>query len=154
MALKPDRISVLGATDISYFMNEVAERGIVVIHATAGSGAAMDDANATVAIPGSGTGDPAGLLLNDVVNIDLTRQHINWHKDEVQLGGKVTLLRHGQVTTNAIPAADNPTAGDPLYYTEDGEVTTSAGSSQIGRFLSRKDADGYVKIEVNFATTN
>jgi Arc/MetJ family transcription regulator len=36
---------------------------------------------------------PVGLLLNDMVNIDLTRQHLNQHKDEVQKGGKVTLLK-------------------------------------------------------------
>ena len=79
MALKPDRHEVV--TDISFFMNETAERGIIVTHSTAGSGAAMDDSNALVAIPTTASGSaPAGLLLNDVVNIDLTRQHLNQHQ--------------------------------------------------------------------------
>ena len=67
MALRPDRNEHL--TDLSFFMNETAERGIVVIHDTGGSGAAMDDSTALVKI---GSGTPAGLLLNDVVNFDLT----------------------------------------------------------------------------------
>ena len=109
MALKPDRIEAY--TDISLFMNEVAERGGVVVHLTAGSGAAMDDANAVVELPSAATGNaPAGLLLNDVVDLDLTRQHINWHQDEVQKGSKVTILRQGFVTTNMIASGVTPTA--------------------------------------------
>ena len=53
MALKPGR-RVTDGEDIGYFMNETAERGIVVVHtnATSGLGEALDDANAAVAIPG------------------------------------------------------------------------------------------------------
>ena len=63
-------------------MNEVGEKGEVLVFSTGGSGAAMDDASAVVTTPST---DPsgeqlAGILLNDVVNLDLTRQHINWQK--------------------------------------------------------------------------
>ena len=92
MALKPDRVELL--TDISFFMNTTATRGGVVSAVTAGSGVSMDDANAVVAYATNPSGaKPIGVLLNDVVNLDLTRQHINWHKDEIQKGGKVTVLR-------------------------------------------------------------
>lgn len=151
MALKPDRKYHIG-TDIHYFMNEVAERGIIVVHddSTTGVGAAMDDADAVVRVPtGSGDGEPAGLLLNDVVNLDLTRQHINWHKDEVQIGGKVTVLTHGWVVTDQIVSGNNPKAGDAAYFDADGELTTSSGSPQVGKFLSGKDSDGYAKVEIN-----
>ena len=151
MALKPDRKYTSG-TDISYFMNETASRGIVVVFdvATTGSGAAMDDAGATVSIPTGTGGDPAGILLNDVVNLDLTRQHINWHKDEVQLGGKVTVLRNGYVVTDQIATGIEPVAGNKAYHQASGQITTADGSLQpIGRFLSSKDADGYAKVEVN-----
>ena len=91
MALKPDRIE--DYVDVSFFMNSVAERGGVAVHVTSGSGVSMDDASAVVAYAASQSGTvPAGLLLNDVVNLDLTRQHINWHRDEVQVGSKVALL--------------------------------------------------------------
>ena len=92
MALKSDRNEV--QTDISFFMNEVATRGGVVSLSTGGSGAAMDQGSALVTYAVSGARVvPMGILLNDMVNLDLTRQHINQHKDEVQKGGKVTILR-------------------------------------------------------------
>jgi hypothetical protein len=149
MALKPDRIEAY--TDISFFMNEVAERGGVVVHLTSGSGVSMDDASAVVEYAADQSGTvPAGLLLNDVVNIDLTRQHINWHKDEVQVGSKVTVLRQGQVTTDMVASGVAPSAGDDAYYSANGLLTTNATNSvKVGRFLSAKDADGYVKVDIN-----
>ena len=150
MALKPTRIE--SYTDVSYFMDTVAERGGVVVHTTSGSGASLDDGNAVVAYPTgvvSGT-KPAGLLLNDVVNLDLTRQHINWYRDEVQLGGKVTLLRQGQATTDMVASGQTPTAGTDAYYDATGKLTTvSTNSTKVGRFLSSKDSDGYVKVDIN-----
>jgi hypothetical protein len=147
MALKADRIEAL--SDISFFMNTVAERGGVVSVVTAGSGVSMDDANAVVRYAPTVSGSkPLGILLNDVVNYDLTRQHINWHKDEVQVGGKVALLRQGQVTTNMVTGS--PTAGADAYVGVSGLVgTSSTNSVKIGQFLSSADADGYVKLSVN-----
>jgi hypothetical protein len=122
MALKPDRIELL--TDVSFFMNTTAERGGVASVVTGASGVAMDDATAVVAYAAAASGSkPIGVLLNDVVNIDLTRQHINWHKDEVQLGGKVTLLRQGQVTTNKVTGS--PAAGVDAYVGASGLIGTS-----------------------------
>jgi hypothetical protein len=148
MALKPDRVELL--TDISFFMNTTATRGGVVSAVTAGSGVSMDDANAVVAYAANPSGaKPIGVLLNDVVNLDLTRQHINWHKDEIQKGGKVTVLRQGQVTTNLV--AGTPTAGADAYVAASGNVSTTqaAGAVKIGQFLSAVDADGYAKLSVN-----
>jgi hypothetical protein len=147
MALKPDRIEHL--TDISFFMNTTAERGGVASFVTGGVGVSMDDADAVVAYAAAVSGSvPAGILLNDVVDLDLTRQHINWHKDEVQVGGKVTLLRVGQVTTDKVTG--NPSAGDAAYVGVSGAVsTTSTNAVKIGTFLSGKDADGYAKVAVN-----
>jgi hypothetical protein len=146
MALKPDRIEHL--TDISFFMNTTAERGGVVSFVSGGVGAAMDDADAVVEYAVANTGAPAGVLLNDVVNLDLTRQHINWHKDEVQIGGKVTLLRVGQVTTDLVDGV--PVAGDAAYVGPSGLISTSSsGATQIGTFLSSLDSDGYAKVSVN-----
>jgi fructose-1,6-bisphosphatase/sedoheptulose 1,7-bisphosphatase-like protein len=109
----------------------------------------MDDATAVVAYAAAASGSkPIGVLLNDVVNIDLTRQHINWHKDEVQLGGKVTLLRQGQVTTNKVTGS--PAAGVDAYVGASGLIgTSSTNAVKIGTFLSSVDADGYAKLSVN-----
>jgi hypothetical protein len=147
MALKPDRIEHL--TDISFFMEQVQERGGVASLVTGGVGVAMDDADAVVAYADNASGSvPMGILLNDVVDLDLTRQHINWHKDEVQVGGKVTLLRVGQVTTDKV--AGNPSAGNSAYVGASGLISTvSTNAVKIGTFLSAKDADGYAKVSIN-----
>lgn len=147
MALKPDCIETL--TDVSFFMNTTGVRGGVVSAVTSGSGVSMDDANGVVAYAAVASGAlPLGILLNDVVNYDLTRQHINWHKDEVQLGGKVTLLRVGQVTTNMV--AGTPSAGSGAYVGANGNISTvSTNAVKIGSFLSSVDADGYAKVSVN-----
>jgi len=156
MALKPDRIELL--TDVSFFMNTTATRGGVASISTGGSGVAMDDANAVVSYAATTSGcKPVGVLLNDVVNLDLTRQHINWHKDEVQVGGKVSLLQAGTVTTNLVTGT--PSAGAAAYVGASGNFSATAPSDgttedavyQVGRFLSSKDADGYIKVAVNIA---
>jgi hypothetical protein len=153
MALKSDRYEL--QTDISFFYNAgTATRGGVVVHGTAGSGAAMDQGVNLVAYAAvGGTSVPVGILLNDVVNKDLTRTHLNQHKDEVQKGGKVTVLRKGYVVTNNITGA--PDAGDPAFacHVNAGNIRKdspgSSGVLQIGRFLSSQDEDGYAKVEVN-----
>ena len=146
MALRPDRNEHL--TDLSFFMNETAERGIMVTAATQGSGAAMDDSAAAVQVANAIIEKPVGLLLNDVVNLDLTRQHINYAKDEVQQGSKVLLLRVGTVTTDQISGAI--TMGAAAHFMSDGTLATgSTASIQAGRFLSKKDADGFAKVAIN-----
>ena len=162
MALKSDR-SVLD-TDISFFMNEAATRGGIASVSTGGSGAAMDQGEALVtyaALPSGAV--PVGLLLNDMVNIDLTRQHLNQHKDEVQKGGKVTLLRKGYVVTSNLEGT-SPSAGDPAYVAHSGNLATSDlsnddtdadGSTRlVGRFLSGVDQDGYAKVYIDLPNTN
>ena len=161
MALKPDRIET--QTDVSFFMNNatsstIERGGIASLTAGGGSGVAMDDSSAVVvyATAASGT-EPVGVLLNDVVNIDLTRQHINWHKDEVQGGGKVTLLQVGQVTTDKVTGTI--AAGNSAYVGASGlfsatppaDGTTEDENYRVGRFLSSRDSDGYVKVAVNIA---
>ena len=152
MALKPHRKPGQG-TDISFFINEVAERGGIVtfdITNPSGSGAAMDDANALVQVPTStGDGIAAGLLVNDVVNLDLTRQHLNHHQDEVQVNSKVTVASRGEYLTNRIVAASIPAAGMIAYFAATGLLTTTIGSAAVGRFLSGKDEDGYAKVDIN-----
>jgi len=155
MALKADRYEL--QTDISFFYNaEAVTRGGVVVHdSTTASGAAMDQGVNLVKYKTCGATDvPVGILMNDVVNKDLTRTHLNEHKDEVQLGGKVTILRKGYVVTNNITGT--PNVGDVAYASATkGEIGNSAASAAatgnlaIGRFMTDKDEDGYCKVEIN-----
>ena len=159
MALKGDRYEL--ETDVSYFMNEVAERGGVATLSTAGSGAALDQSAALVTYAAAQSGAiPVGILLNDMVNIDQTRQHINFHKNEMQQGGKVTLLRKGWVVTNFIDPGDTITAGQTAFVGPSGYITNSqtttgglgsdnSAGAFVGRFDSLADEDGYAKVSVN-----
>ena len=152
MALKPDRSIVGNQTDISYFYNSTAEKGEVLVFSTAGSGAAMDDANAVVARP---TASPsgqifAGILLNDVVNKDLTQTHLNYNKDEVQQGGKVTLLRAPAViVTDMIESGQSPTIGQRLYF----RLATHNSTDETNRGVLSTTAINDSGLSVGVATT-
>jgi hypothetical protein len=150
MALKSDRYEF--QTDISFFMNEVATRGGVASMSTGGSGAAMDQSQALATYAATPSGKmPLGILLNDMVNLDLTRQHLNQYKNEVQKGSKVTILRKGYVLTNMLEGT-TPSAGDNVYVGHSGLMTKTdviGGGSAIGKFLSSVDQDGYCKVEIN-----
>lgn len=157
MALKADRYEM--QTDISFFMNEVAERGGVASLETGGSGAAMDQSQSLVSYPITSSGKtPIGVLLNDMVDIDLTRQSLNRYKNEVQKGSKVTLLRKGYVVTNKIQGT--PVAGGNVYVAHSGNVspTDLVGGDEpnpvVGTFLSSMDQDGYAKVEFNLPVKN
>lgn len=150
-------------TDISFFMNQVAVRGGIATFVTVGSGAAMDQASASVQYAAASSGAvPIGMLMNDVVNYDLTRQHINFQRDEVQIGNKVRLLKKGFVTTNNI--IGTPAGGEEAVLTSSGNLMplqtyNAVGANyvasinyalnpRVGRFTSSKDEDGFAKVEV------
>jgi len=159
MALKTDRSTL--QTDISFFMNEAATRGGVAVISTGGSGASMDNGSALCTYAAAPSGKVAlGLLMNDMVSIDLTRQHLNQHKDEVQKGGKVTLLNKGWVVTSNLEGTD-PNAGDVAYLAHSGNLAASniggddaAEHMVVGRFLSDVDEDGYAKVYIDLPNTN
>lgn len=158
MALRPNRIHI--DSQIDYFMDETAERGGVASISTVGSGIAMDQAEqlATYAASVSGT-QPLGVLMCDVVDLDLTRQHENWHKEEVQKGGKVTIWNKCTVVTDKIYSGDTITGGEEAYVGASGQFTSdptgfapvgdSLANYKVGRFLSSKDEEGFAKISVN-----
>ena len=161
MALKSDRSTL--QTDISFFMNAAATRGGVACISTGGSGVSLDNGAAVVEYGNVPSGKvPVGVLLNDMVDIDLTRQHLNQHKDEVQKGGKVTLLTKGWVVTNNLQGT--PAAGDLAYLGHSGNIATedlsnddtdTDGSSRVvGRFLSSVDQNGYAKVFIDLPNTN
>ena len=168
MALKADRIC--NDSMIDWFMNETAERGGIVVISTTGSGIAMDQAKQLCtynptdsnSLAGSMSGcRPLGVLMNDVVNLDLTRQHMNWHKDEVQQGGKVTIWNRCTVVTNRIYPGTTPAEGNPAWVAHSGyiaptDVTASTdtgleGATRrlVGAFMSTLDEDGYCKVAIN-----
>ncbi len=153
MALKGDR--QIDATEISYFLNEVAERGSVVSISTAGSGISLENSKSVATVATSPSGSKVlGILLNDFVSIDRTRFPINWHKDQAASGDKASILTRGWVVTNKL--LGTITAGQLAYAAESGNLRGSAltpanvsNQPLVGRFVSDKDEAGYAKVYVN-----
>lgn len=154
MALKSNRYEAV--TDISYVANLVGSRGGFVCQYTAGSGAALDQsANEARYVAARASGYmPLGILLNDIVDLDLTKQHLNQHKDEVQKGSKITILKYGWVVTNMIHPQFTPSAGDRVYVHQSGLlcddiVVNITHPYSVGSFEGTADPDGYYKVWIN-----
>ncbi len=152
MALKMDR--QIDAWELGFFLNEVAEAGSVVCISTAGSGISLDNVNsvATVAAAASGS-KPLGILLEDFVNVDQSRQSVNWHKHQAQIGSKASIATEGWLVTNKI--FGTPAAGNLAVVAASGTISgvaigtlSTAAQPVIGRFLSSKNEDGYAKVKI------
>lgn len=163
MALRPDYEAE--AWYLDFYMDSVAEKGTLVSISTVGSGSALDHtlnvaAKPTTSSPAntaftSGV-KPLGVLTHDVVNIDLTKQHLNQHKAEVQVGMKVAIIKRGWVVTNMVRPGTTPAAGDDAFLGVSGYFNPGGagivdgfnGMVKVGRFISTL-SEGYCKIEVN-----
>jgi hypothetical protein len=152
MALKPDRYHV--ESEIGYFCNDVTNRGVILVAGSTGSGASLDQTSAIATVGGTGTPGyrPLGMLMNDMVNIDLTKFHQNFYKDTMPVGGKCTLWKRGWVVTDQVVSGSTPVNGDPAYLAPFGQINNAAvpaGAPRVGTFLSAKDERGFAKVEVN-----
>lgn len=159
MALKGDRSELY--VDVSNFGNSVMNRGGIVCYQTIGSGGAMDQSQALVQYAASSSGNvPAGLLLDDMVSIDLTRQHMNHWQDQVIIGGKLAIGKKGYwVTNNLTQGVAAIAPGDLAVLTSSGNIMNVAYANSfninkavnptVGRFLSTADEDGYAKVQID-----
>lgn len=150
--LKPDREELVH--DVSFYMDEVAERGGIACMLTAGSGGGwktvMGDTMNVATYAANPTGKiPLGILLNDQVNLEYTGlTRAQGQKDEMPVGMKCTLLRRGWVVTNKYVGA--PVGGNTAYVGPSGSAspTSSGNGPAFGTFLGSPDEDGYVRLEV------
>lgn len=148
MSLKPARRHVDSTIDC--FMNHTAERGGVVCYDTTASGTAMDNAAQTVHYKSAPSGgQPVGILMTDVVNLNLTRQHLNQYQEEVQVGGKVTVWTKGTVVTDYIASGITVTAGQEARLGPQGQFTNVGPGVVVGRFATGKDEEGFARVDVN-----
>lgn len=137
-----------------FHFNTVANDGGIAVFSTAGSGVAPDAGQnvAQYATSQSGT-VPIGLLMNNVVNIDLTRYPLNrYNSYEVNVGSKVHIHRRGTFVVDNLYPGQTPTAGAPAYLGPSGLVQTNlvntVASPKVGKFQSTKDQDGYFALTV------
>lgn len=148
-------------TDMDHFMNSTATRGgIVSISGTSASGIASDQAEAQVSYSATLSGvKPLGMLLQDVVNYDLTRQRQNPWRDEVQLGNKVAVAPKCVVVTDFVYPGHSPVPGAPAYIGHSGYIAasnvatdhsdTSGTFKVVGQWVTGKNEDGFAKVRIN-----
>lgn len=156
MALKGDR--QVDAVEIGFFLNEAAVKGKVLVAPTAGgSGVALNAAQniATVASTPSGQ-KPLGILLNEFVIVDQTKQYINEYKDQSISGDKATILTKGWVVTDQVVGNVHP--GDKAVLFNNGTVSGITGelitwnrvaNPQVGQFRSGEDQNGFARLYVD-----
>lgn len=152
MALKPDREEFFH--DIKHYVDTVCERGGILSVSTAGSGGYPGDSNNVAAYAANPSGAKVvGILLQDVVDYDVNRQHENFDKGGFQArkGMKVLAAKGGWYTTNMIASGVNPSGGDPAYLAASGMIsnTQATGAPKIGTFDTSKDQDGYAAVRIN-----
>lgn len=153
MALKADRKTI--EEDITLSCLAISERGYVLCYSTAGSGVAVGASAGYVDRFANPSGKiPVGVLMHDVVDLDLSRYHLNFHKEVMASGSPVAILRKGRVTTNAYTGS--PTAGATAYLTTGGTLTPTmsttggtAATPKVGQFVGIPDADSYVTVDIN-----
>lgn len=153
MALRGDR--QVNIVDVTKVFHGVSEPGVILCYGTAGSGANLGDQAGTVILAANPSGlKPAGLLMNNFVNVDTSKYHINFHKDEMVSGSPATLLKDGWVVTNNVTGS--PAAGETAYLTTSGVVTPTSGglvaTPIVGEFDGPKDELGYVRLTVKIPT--
>jgi len=154
MALKADR--QIDAVEIGYYLNETASGGEIVSVSTAASGADLDGITALATVSATISGiRPIGMLMNAFVDIDQTRYHRNFNKDQQVVGDKATIMTKGwAVTSFAIDA----TAGKKAYLETSGQIATIAGNFTdtddlinpiVGTFRSGLDENGYARVYID-----
>jgi hypothetical protein len=154
MALKPDR-NIL-ETDISLVCNNVHSKGAVLVYGTAASGVGIETPGIASLVSNPSGYKVAGLSLANFVDIDQTRYHRNFHKDEQVIGEKAPLLRKGYVVTDMIVASPGTiNAGANAYLSTDGKLTATVSATggevatpKVGTFASAKDENGYAKVYI------
>jgi hypothetical protein len=154
--LKPDRQPVVW--DIRHYMNETADQGSFPVQYTASSGADLDGADNVASIEANPSGyAPLGVLVDEVVDLDLTKYPVNWHKEQTNVGYKVSIIRKGLVATDQIDADFPAVAGGIAVLRASGLIGSvddldnyvPSANPTIGRFETTEDEDGFAFVFVD-----
>jgi hypothetical protein len=141
-------------TDINCTVSGVAERGGILSFVPGVNGlCAYAD---STAVSGQ-VANPAGLLLDDVENINYFRNPEFRQRNVVPLGSVVGVVTEGEFFTDFVETSITNfgsltySPGELLYLADDGKVSNlNVGGNrvQIGRALSAVDSNGFLKIRV------
>ena len=151
MALKKHRNFNKADWEVSFFMNETGEAGIIVAYPSASvAQPGLDDPNNAAVIPTSTGFTPVGILASNVVNKDLVKHHLNKHKpSEQQIGSKVQIFRKGWFITDQVATGVTIAVGEDAYFGSGGKLTNNAGSVKVGVFESVEDSNGFVRVRID-----
>jgi hypothetical protein len=159
MALRPDR--VLEMTDGTNILNSTGSKGAVLSYTTvSASGVANGDSGGFVQVASNPSGlRVAGVLLVDFVDIDETRFHVNFNKEEKNSGDHADMVTRGYVVTDKV--IGTPSAHAKAYLSSSGCVTptlhTTGGlvaTPLVGEFGGILDEHGFVKLLINLPNGN
>lgn len=153
MSLRPDRIVL--ETDISHSLSDVTNKGVGLVYQNTGSGVALGTYQGTLHLASNPSGLRfAGILLQDFVNVDETRFHINWNREQQQIGDNADVAVKGWLVTDQVVGA--PVEGSKAYLTANGQFTPTvsatgglAATPLAGEFGSEIDESGFAKIKIN-----
>lgn len=161
MALKPDRNYNEADIDIRHVSGAsvTAEAGQMLVRSTTGSGSLLQGARPIVTRAANPSGTtPAGMVMHDIVSIDETRYHRNFHKYEMKQGEPCELAKKGTFTTNNY--VGSPTQGALAYLSSSGAYTPTVhptgglvATPLVGEFEGAPDEDGYVSIRIELPRT-
>jgi len=147
-------------TNVDLAMSGVAERGGIASFVPGVAGLA---AYANAAAVSGQLVQPAGLLLDDVENLNFFIHPEYRQRNVVPAGSVVGLATEGEFitdfveTTLAGQSVGTYAPGDPLYLADDGKVSRNNGTLAnaaaalrplVGRALSTVDSNGFLKIRV------
>lgn len=156
MAIKPD-FNVL-EWELGYYLNETADKGLVVCISTASSGTDLDGSANLATVKANPSGAyPIGVLVDQVVNIDTTQYVTNVHKPEINIGNKVSIVKKGWLVTDKVHAEQTVTAGKTAVLYASGLVGDAVtgwepqhvNNPYVGRFNSGKDENGFCRLSVD-----
>lgn len=153
MAILPDMQPVVW--EPNGFLNEAAEAGVIAFYkSNVGSGEGIGDSRQELTVTATPSGlTPAGALIENFVNIDTSMYHVNMNKQDRPLGANAGLISEGWFVTNKIngtPANGSVAYAGPsgvIHVTVDA-VGGTAATPKIGKFLTKKDENGYAKVYV------
>ena len=120
-------------------------------------GVAMDSTSNVVTLAANSSGaKPVGLLLTEFVDLDLTRQPVNWHKNQSNIGEKASIMTKGWVTTDQIYGT--PTAGQWAVLSSSGTITgvdqfdvsiDYTARPRVGTFRTSVDEAGFASVYID-----
>jgi hypothetical protein len=153
MALKGERKVI--EDEINLTCESVAEAGTVLCYKTAGSGVATGDRQNEADLYANPSGKvPAAMLMVNVVSVDETRYHRNFHNLESLVGEPAYMARKGRFVTNKVTGT--PTVGATAYLTASGVLTPTLSTTgglvatpKVGQFSGVLDENGYASVDIN-----